>query len=64
MEMTIQRTVIFLTLALLATTGSSLLAQTAFTSPPPVAITSCGQSPDAYTVSLLSKRAKIERSRR
>jgi len=35
-------------------------AQPAFTSPPPVAITSCGQSPDAYTVSLLSKRAKIE----
>jgi hypothetical protein len=36
------------------------MAQPAFTSPPPVAITSCGQSPDAYTVSLLSKRAKIE----
>jgi len=35
-------------------------AQPAFTSPPPMAITSCGQSPDAYTVSLLSKRAKIE----
>jgi hypothetical protein len=35
-------------------------AQPAFTSPPPVAITSCGQSPDAYTVSLLSKRAKID----
>ena len=35
-------------------------AQPAITSPPPMAITSCGQSPDAYTVSLLSKRAKIE----
>jgi hypothetical protein len=50
----------FLTIALLATTAVSAMAQTAFTSAPPVAITSCGQSPDAYTVSLLSKRAKIE----
>jgi hypothetical protein len=46
-------------LATLAVAGVSS-AQPAFTSPPPVAITSCGQSPDAYTVSLLSKRAKIE----
>ena len=46
-------------LATLAVAGVSS-AQPAFTAPPPVAITSCGQSPDAYTVSLLSKRAKIE----
>jgi hypothetical protein len=52
--------VTLLTIALLATARVSVLAQTAFTSPPPVAITSCGQSPDAYTVSLLSKRVKIE----
>ena len=58
--MTIRRMVTFLTLALLATAGAPALTQTAFTSPPPVAIASCGQSPDAYTVSLLSKRAKIE----
>ena len=58
--MTIRRMATFLTIALLATAGAPALAQTAFTSPPPVAITSCGQSPDAYTVSLLSKRAKIE----
>lgn len=35
-------------------------AQPAFVALPPVAITSCGQSPDAYTMSLLSKRAKLE----
>jgi len=58
--MTIRRMVTLLTIALLATAGVSVSAQKAFTSPPPVAITSCGQSPDAYTVSLLSKRAKIE----
>jgi hypothetical protein len=48
--------------AVLATlvVAAAPMAQTAFTSPPPVAITSCGQSPDAYTVSLLSKRAKID----
>jgi hypothetical protein len=48
--------------AVLATlvVAAAPIAQTAFSSPPPVAITSCGQSPDAYTVSLLSKRAKIE----
>ncbi|HEY3383135.1 MAG TPA: DUF6305 family protein [Vicinamibacterales bacterium] len=37
-------------------------AQPPFTSAPPVAITSCGQSPDAYTVSLLSKRVRLEHS--
>ena len=58
--MTIRRMVTFFTIALLATTVASAEAQTAFTSPPPVAITSCGQSPDAYTVSLLSKRVKLE----
>ena len=58
--MTTRRMAILLTIAWLATTDASAAAQTAFTAPPPVAITSCGQSPDAYTVSLLSKRAKIE----
>jgi hypothetical protein len=58
--MTLRRGVTFLTMAGLVLTGAHALAQTAFTSPPPMAITSCGQSPDAYTVSLLSKRAKIE----
>ena len=61
--MTMRRMVTLLTIAVLATTAVSVRAQTAqpaFTSPPPVAITSCGQSPDAYTVSLLSRRAKIE----
>jgi hypothetical protein len=60
MTMTMRRMATLLTAVLLAMVGAPALAQTAFTSPPPVAITSCGQSPDAYTVSLLSKRAKIE----
>ena len=58
--MTLRRGVAFLTMAGLVVAGAHASAQTAFTSPPPMAITSCGQSPDAYTVSLLSKRAKIE----
>jgi len=52
--------VAIVTVAVLASTGAMAAAQTPFTSPPPVAITSCGQSPDAYTVSLLSKRVKLE----
>ena len=52
--------VAFLTLVWLVAMGTHAVAQTPFTSPPPVAITSCGQSPDAYTVSLLSKRVKLE----
>ena len=40
--------------------AGAAFGQTGFTSAPPVAITSCGQSPDAYTVSLLSKRIKLE----
>jgi hypothetical protein len=40
--------------------GVTAGAQPAFTAAAPVAITSCGQSPDAYTVSLLSKRVKLE----
>jgi hypothetical protein len=40
--------------------GALVGAQPAFTSALPVAITACGQSPDAYTVSLLSKRVKLE----
>ncbi len=35
-------------------------AQAAFTGTMPVAVTSCGQSPDAYTVSLLLKRVKLD----
>jgi hypothetical protein len=35
-------------------------AQNAFSIQAPIAITSCGQSPDAYTVSLLAKRQKLE----
>jgi hypothetical protein len=57
--MQLRRGFVFLLAALLTTT-TLLMAQAAFTSPPPLAITSCGQSPDAYTVSLLCKRAKIE----
>ena len=45
---------------LMACSAGTAGAQAAFTSAQPVAITSCGQSPDAYTVSLLSKRAKLE----
>jgi Domain of unknown function (DUF6305) len=58
--MTLRQGVAFLTIAGLVLAGAHASAQKAFTSPPPMAITSCGQSPDAYTVSLLSKRAKIE----
>jgi hypothetical protein len=36
------------------------MAQAAFSIQAPIAVTSCGQSPDAYTVSLLGKRMKIE----
>jgi hypothetical protein len=58
--MRLRHGVAFLMMAGLMVAGARAAAQTAFTSPPPVAVTSCGQSPDAYTVSLLSKRAKIE----
>jgi hypothetical protein len=60
MDMTLRPMVTLLAIAVLAAAAAPAVAQTAFTSPPPVAITSCGQSPDAYTVSLLSKRMKIE----
>jgi hypothetical protein len=40
--------------------GSGLaVAAGSFSALPPVAITSCGQSPDAFTVSLLAKRVKL-----
>ena len=59
--MTLRRGVAFLTMAGLALAGAHASAQSPpFTSPPPVAITSCGQSPDAYTVSLLAKRQKLD----
>jgi hypothetical protein len=35
-------------------------AQVPFTGAMPVSVTSCGQSPDAYTVSMLLKRAKLD----
>jgi hypothetical protein len=35
-------------------------AQNGFRAQLPMAVTSCGQSPDAYAVSLLCKRAKLE----
>ena len=40
--------------------GVAVLAQTPVKAQLPLVITSCGQSPDAYTVSLLSKRIKLE----
>ena len=58
--MTFRRGTTILAMAGLLMASTLATAQTAFTSPPPVAITSCGQSPDAYTVSLLSKRVKLE----
>jgi len=45
---------------IVAGSAAVVVAQAAFSAQPPVVITSCGQSPDAYTVSLLSKRAKLE----
>jgi len=52
---------VFVAASLWAGVGAGIArAQPAFTSAPPVAITSCGQSPDAYTVSLLSKRIKLD----
>jgi hypothetical protein len=44
----------------LASSGGLVRAAGSFSALPPVAITSCGQSPDAYTVSLLAKRVKLE----
>jgi len=58
--MKLRQGVAYLMLAGLVLAGVYATAQTPFTSPAPVAITSCGQSPDAYTVSLLSKRVKLE----
>jgi hypothetical protein len=47
-------------LILAAATPGIGFAQTAFRAQPPLSITSCGQSPDAYTVSLLTKRVKLD----
>jgi hypothetical protein len=44
----------------LAGGGRALVAQAPLKAQFPLVITSCGQSPDAYTVSLLSKRIKLE----
>jgi hypothetical protein len=40
--------------------SGSLVAQAPIKAQLPLVITSCGQSPDGYTVSLLSKRIKLE----
>jgi hypothetical protein len=57
--MTMRRTFIRATAVLLAGVGVSM-AQSPFSIQAPIAVTSCGQSPDAYTVSLLAKRQKVE----
>jgi Domain of unknown function (DUF6305) len=56
----VARMLVTLTMAALAMTQAVVIAQGTFSIQAPIAVTSCGQSPDAYTVSLLSKRAKIE----
>jgi hypothetical protein len=53
------RIVVAAVLACLALAGLRLGAAT-FTARPPLAITSCGQSPDALTVSLLSRRMRLD----
>jgi hypothetical protein len=50
---------VFLAAAVVAGAGA-IAAQGTFSIQLPLAVTSCGQSPDAYTVSLLSKRVKLE----
>jgi hypothetical protein len=44
----------------MAVTAGIGRAQTTFKAQPPLFITSCGQSPDGYTVSLLTKRVKLD----
>ena len=57
--MTMRRTCVYVAAALLCGVGAAI-AQNAFSIQAPIAVTSCGQSPDAYTVSLLAKRQKLE----
>jgi hypothetical protein len=57
--MTMRRVFVCVTAVLLCGVGAAV-AQSAFSIQAPIAITSCGQSPDAYTVSLLAKRQKLE----
>ena len=49
-----------LTVGLFIAAGAAGAAQSTFSIQVPLAVTSCGQSPDAYTVSLLSKRVKLD----
>jgi hypothetical protein len=52
--------VLGLVLAVAPPGANRAVAQRAYSAQPPVAITSCGQSSDAFTLSLLSKRVRLD----